>query len=801
MTTPATLLATLARRPASADPDADLLGRFVAHGDAAAFEELVHRYGRLVWRVARTQCRSDATAEDVFQATFAVLSRKAGTVRTPAALAGWLHLTAHRLAVRATRRERPTVPLPPDLAESADPLDALTARELLAAVDDELTKLTDAERAVLLLCGIDGVSNGDAATRLGISSGSVKGRLERARQKLRDRLTARGLTLPAVLVGLIGFAPPASAVEAAVAIPIGGALSPAVASLITETIPMKAKAALAVAVAGLLLLTGGVMTDNGVSPTATAAPVPRDFKPLPKEAWGEAKDGLQAGLRMPDGATLEVGQSKEIQVVVRNVGLLEREVWYTPQQPGIGLCGDTQDGRFRLSHFAIINGILPGPVNVVLKPGGELVRWHSKVRHAPPNDDLLGGVIEPRLDLTTGTHTLRMHHVGGDLVDEMTPRDGPLAIHYYATLPLALATGELEVRCVPARPAPRRNAPVPKDAAKAVLWSEPVRVDWKGSGAERINGVWMPDGKSVIVPTPTLNEKGEQLEGGGVDLRDATTGKVRETISIRDGRPKDRVEGDLAISADGTLLCYVTDAEHRRMKALSAVFDPMRPKYATCLSTDYRPLAVSCSAQGNCVACLSGQSNVDICKVAKPEFNVFHIRVLKGEVLKAVACHPTGSYVVAAGESGRVLPIRFETGEDMDKPGSFDAKFHAVAVSPDGKVIAAGGEPGKGGQSLAVIDGCTDKALGKEFRTVKDAVPPKERINGLAFYADGKHLAAACSDGFIRVFDVAAGKLVASAKEHKEEVFSVAYSPDGKKLLTVGRDAMKVWDVARLMAK
>ena len=61
--------------------------------------------------------------------------------------------------------------------------------------------------------------------------------------------------------------------------------------------------------------------------------------------------------------------------------------------------------------------------------------------------------------------------------------------------------------------------------------------------------------------------------------------------------------------------------------------------------------------------------------------------------------------------------------------------------------------------------------------------------------------AAACSDGVLRVFDVKSGKLSASAKEHKADIFSVAYSPDGKQLLTVGRDAMKVWDVGRLMAK
>lgn len=88
---------------------------------------------------------------------------------------------------------------------------------------------------------------------------------------------------------------------------------------------------------------------------------------------------------------------------------------------------------------------------------------------------------------------------------------------------------------------------------------------------------------------------------------------------------------------------------------------------------------------------------------------------------------------------------------------------------------------------------------GKETHNVTDAVPEKAAINGLAFSPDNKHLAAACSDGFVRVFEVETGKRVAEAKEHTKEVFSLAYSPDGSKLLTVGMDAIKVWDVVTLM--
>jgi RNA polymerase sigma factor (sigma-70 family) len=178
---------TAARREFAEIADAELLRRFAAGKDHDAFAELVRRYGPLVWRVARNTAGS--VAEDVFQATFLTLSKTAASVRDPAALAGWQHRTAYRTATRARKAEaKRTLPRP--LAEpgtAIDPLDALTARELLAAVDEELAALPDALRAAVVLCGVEGLSQDEAATRLGWTPGSVKGRLERGRAKLLAR--------------------------------------------------------------------------------------------------------------------------------------------------------------------------------------------------------------------------------------------------------------------------------------------------------------------------------------------------------------------------------------------------------------------------------------------------------------------------------------------------------------------------------------------------------------------------------------------------------------------------------------
>ncbi|VTR92620.1 sigma-70 family rna polymerase sigma factor : Uncultured bacterium genome assembly Metasoil_fosmids_resub OS=uncultured bacterium PE=4 SV=1: Sigma70_r2: Sigma70_r4_2: WD40: WD40: WD40 [Gemmata massiliana] len=220
----------VARLSVAHTSDAELLGRFVASADGAAFAELVRRYGPLVWRVARSGTRHSPAAEDVFQATFLALVRHAAAVRRADALAGWLHRTAYRLALLARRAERLPTPLPNEPLVPDDPLDRMTARELLAAVDEEIQVLPIAYRTAIVLCGVQGLSHAEAATRLGWSVGSVKGRLERARARLRVRLEARGLA-PAVLLGLAGQSGGAGAVpphlsEAVLAAARGDAASP-----------------------------------------------------------------------------------------------------------------------------------------------------------------------------------------------------------------------------------------------------------------------------------------------------------------------------------------------------------------------------------------------------------------------------------------------------------------------------------------------------------------------------------------------------------------------------------------------
>ena len=85
--------------------DAQLLQRFTKHRDEAAFELLVWRHGALVLGAARRWLGHSADAEDVFQATFLTLARKAGSIRRGEALAAWLHQVVVRIARRERRRQ------------------------------------------------------------------------------------------------------------------------------------------------------------------------------------------------------------------------------------------------------------------------------------------------------------------------------------------------------------------------------------------------------------------------------------------------------------------------------------------------------------------------------------------------------------------------------------------------------------------------------------------------------------------------------------------------------------------------
>lgn len=177
--------------------DAELLERFAARREDAAFAVLVHRHGPLVLGVCRRVLRNAQDAEDAFQAAFLILARKARSVRKQQSLASWLYKVAYRIALRARSVQKQRQ------AREARVLERRAARgsvpeppgELGQLLDEEVHRLPEKYRIPVLLCYLQGRTNEEAARQLGCPTGTLKVRLLRARQLLRRRLVRRGVAL------------------------------------------------------------------------------------------------------------------------------------------------------------------------------------------------------------------------------------------------------------------------------------------------------------------------------------------------------------------------------------------------------------------------------------------------------------------------------------------------------------------------------------------------------------------------------------------------------------------------------
>src|SRR5262249_42606150 len=139
--------------------DNELLRRFTQQRDEAAFTALVRRHGAMVYHVCRRALRNVHDAEDAVQATFIVLATRARAGAWRESLAGCLHETARRIALKAgpaaARRRKRDADAATVSAPADSPLDDLTARELQEALDQELARLPQKYRAPLVLCYLE----------------------------------------------------------------------------------------------------------------------------------------------------------------------------------------------------------------------------------------------------------------------------------------------------------------------------------------------------------------------------------------------------------------------------------------------------------------------------------------------------------------------------------------------------------------------------------------------------------------------------------------------------------------------
>ena len=178
--------------------DGQLIDAFLSgekEDSETAFERLVKRHGPMVLGVCRHVLRRDQDAEDAFQATFLVLARKAGTINNREILGCWLREVAYRTAIRAREiraRFTPRMEIQ-DVEEShSGPERAASRNELGLLLRAEVDGLPAKYRLLVLHTYIEGKTNEQVARLLRCPVGTVKGRLSRARDLLRARLSRRG---------------------------------------------------------------------------------------------------------------------------------------------------------------------------------------------------------------------------------------------------------------------------------------------------------------------------------------------------------------------------------------------------------------------------------------------------------------------------------------------------------------------------------------------------------------------------------------------------------------------------------
>ncbi|HYI28544.1 MAG TPA: RNA polymerase sigma factor [Bradyrhizobium sp.] len=180
--------------------DADLVARALAR-DEAAIRSIMQANNRRLYRLARGILRNDAEAEDVVQETYVRAFTHLDGFRGDSALATWLARIAVNEALGRLRRQRASVDLDtlapgvleaqiiqfPLSAPSEDPEKSMAQREIQAVVEHAIDELPEAFRIVFTRV-IEGMNVEETAEILGLKPETVKTRLHRARNMLRDNV-------------------------------------------------------------------------------------------------------------------------------------------------------------------------------------------------------------------------------------------------------------------------------------------------------------------------------------------------------------------------------------------------------------------------------------------------------------------------------------------------------------------------------------------------------------------------------------------------------------------------------------
>jgi len=183
--------------------DMALVREYVQVNSEAAFAELVERHIALVYSAAFRHSGQAAHAQEITQAVFIILARKAAGLRPDTILAGWLCETARLTALsflrgerRRQRREQEAY-MQSTLRESTD---ETVWNQLSPLLDEALSRLGRKDRDAVVLCYFKDQNLREVAAKLNINEPAAQKRVNRALEKLRKFFTKRGVTLSSTVI-------------------------------------------------------------------------------------------------------------------------------------------------------------------------------------------------------------------------------------------------------------------------------------------------------------------------------------------------------------------------------------------------------------------------------------------------------------------------------------------------------------------------------------------------------------------------------------------------------------------------
>jgi RNA polymerase sigma factor (sigma-70 family) len=770
--------------------DAELLVRFATARDEGAFAELVARHAGLVRGIARRWVRDAHTAEDVCQAAFLVLASRAGAIKWTATVGPWLHATAVRIARKALRRVKPaTGGSSAEVASpTADPASELAWAESCRALDEELAALPEVLRGPLVLCYLEGHTRDEAAQVLGCSLPMLKRRLERGRNLLRDRLTRRGVTLPAVGIGLLACdLTTATGVEvttrAAVAFVTRGTTSPAVGALLRSSRNGLAVKAVALVTAGLVAcgvclasFTHATTANPDAPPNAPVSasrsgdpPPSADPTSAPKDEKTKAD---AAGEALPAFALARLGS-----VHLRAWGAFER-LAFSPDGTKIASWGGD------------------------LYTTNELAIWDTKTGRALRRIDLTGARIDQLLWLPDGRGVALVRSSYDDPVPfiweftnektakpEVKPRKqgvGTIAV------PAGPVQDNEHDSCFAISPDGKMLA-IGKagelDAEREVqLWELETGV--KVNGLKPLKGgvlhpancgelYFTPDAKGLVVFTPAKHLGDNKFEGEQlVTVWNVKTGKELSRFKA----PRPATNGRPAVALSNTTLAIGQEDSD------TSLWDLATGKERK-LATEHKSKKPGRGYGTYCVAFTPDGKTL----ITGGRDHVTKLWDLSsGKLLQALAGHhtwvetlavaPNAKLIASAGQDGQIRLWDPATGADACPLPGHKYAVWSVALSADATYAVTAGWD----NTVRWWDATT----GAERRSVTVA----DGVHGLVLSPDGKVVLAATEEGKLLMWDRETGRPVPADLPSEAKCEQLSFTPDGKHLIASSGPKVTIWE-------